>query len=76
MVILLQSEPKSLSLGDFTVPASVITNLSLSLSCLPRADEIEMIMTDLERANQVSCSYLQYKTPQLTQSVILGDALC
>lgn len=74
MVVLLQSEPKSLSLGDFTVPASVITNLSLS--CLPRADEIEMIMTDLERANQVSCSYLQYKTPQLTQSVILGDALC
>lgn len=23
------------------------------LSCSPRADEIEMIMTDLERANQV-----------------------
>lgn len=26
---------------------------ALLLSCSPRADEIEMIMTDLERANQV-----------------------
>lgn len=28
----------------------------LLLSCSPRADEIEMIMTDLERANQVGFS--------------------
>lgn len=33
-------------------PPSPLTNV-LSPSHLPRADEIEMIMTDLERANQV-----------------------
>lgn len=38
------------------------------LSSPPRADEIEMIMTDLERANQVGC----YMSPHNTLAVTVG----
>lgn len=44
--------------GCARTPRAVVRHVLtvLLLSCSPRADEIEMIMTDLERANQVGFS--------------------
>lgn len=55
------------------VTSSVVNSSVVTVNFFLRADEIEMVMTDLERANQVTCLTSLHFYPSLSQLFITPD---